>query len=404
MKKAIVFPTFWARSSSEGIHEDDFYYDHPLPVDEEGWLPRCFEELQSLDDQDFKTIIVAGANTPEIAEEVQEKQKELIETYADPDRTFVFSYDEFETLSNFCRENDLPVESTLSMEGYSDLRNLCLVAANLLNVDLAISIDDDVVFPDKSYLQTIENDLENDFKGSSIDALGGLYLHHEEQSQYMHVSENAWTSAWNTTELFNRDFQQVIESQRRFHETPFGIMGNIAVTRDFYMTVPLDPAMRRGEDSDWVFNAHLLDRRFVLDSELFVHHLPPERPYPSWQPMREDIARFLYQRKKFRCAVEHEQCAIPSLSFFKPYPGSMWTDELEEKIREGCELLAMEYLGEGRANDAKETLNNLALAHHSFSEIDHDPVQSYLDFQSRWVELMEGLENHAGQLRERLWN
>lgn len=403
MKKAIVFPTFWDRPSNEDYHSDDFYYDHPLPVDQEGWLPRCFEELRSLDDQDFLTIIVAGANTPEVASEARNQLDHLIQQYGGNLDTYVFSYQEFEALSTFGTDRNLPVQNTLSMEGYSDLRNLCLVAANLLDVDLAVSIDDDVVFPDKSYLQSVEQTIKNaTFQGDPIEALGGLYQHHEEASKYMHVPQEAWAESWNTTEMFNRDFREVIESDERFHETPFAIMGNIAVTQDFYMNVPLDPAMRRGEDSDWVFNAHLLDRRFVIDSELFVHHLPPERPHPVWRSMREDIARFLYQRQKFHDAREHKE-SFPPLSFFKPYPGGMWTEELEEKIREGCQLLATKYLTEDRPEDARETLKNITLGHHKFSNIDQNPAQSYLDYQSNWTRLMKGLREHAGELRSRLW-
>jgi hypothetical protein len=197
----------------------------------------------------------------------------------------------------------------------------------------------------------------------------------------------------------NDTFEEFFTRGSRYKESHFAIMGNIAVTRDFYKEVPLDPAMRRGEDSDWVFNAKLLDRRFVLDRELRVHHQPPERPHPVWRSMREDIARFLYQRKKYHAARDHRGGDFPTLDFFKPFPGRFWEEDLEQKISDACNLLATKYLAEDRPNDAQETLKNLYLAEHQFGTIDRDPVESYLDFQETWANMMDWVESNASELR-----
>jgi hypothetical protein len=66
---------------------------------------------------------------------------------------------------------------TLSMVGYSDLRNLCLLGANLLDADLAVSIDDDVTFHETDWLGSVTRGIGREVNGQPVHALAGGYLH-----------------------------------------------------------------------------------------------------------------------------------------------------------------------------------------------------------------------------------
>lgn len=402
VSKAIVFPSFWARPEKEGINNSDFYYDHPLPVDRDGWLPRCFESLRSLNDQNFEVIAVAGANTPSISAEVDSRVKEVTREYGHDLDTYVFSYEEFDQLKTIMEDEGHPeFQQTIGMTGYSDLRNLCLVAANIRDADVAVSIDDDVVFHEKDYLSRVDQGIKKIHDGKPIKALAGPYLHGDLDLE-LPEEEQAWTVPWHTTRSMNRAFNQYINDGPRYREPPFAIMGNIAVTQEFYCKIPLDPAMRRGEDSDWLFNALMLGERFVMDTEMPVHHRPPERPHPVWRSMREDIARFLYQRKKFREARQQID-DFPDLSFFEPFPGDFWTENLDDKIKEACQWLTMKYLSEDQPEDARETLKNYFLANDKFLPDDTSPVENYLSFQKRWVEMMDWVSGNRERIRDQLW-
>lgn len=40
MRKTMIIPTYWCRSSGKCWQEGDAVYDHPTPVDQEGTLER----------------------------------------------------------------------------------------------------------------------------------------------------------------------------------------------------------------------------------------------------------------------------------------------------------------------------------------------------------------------------
>jgi hypothetical protein len=401
MQLSLVFPMFWGRKQKNIYKKKDQFYDHPTALDNQGTIPPLFESMSLLEDRDFDVIAVAGANHPSMEKRVEKAARKLLKKNARRAgvRLHFFSYSHLERLHRYLTElgkGDLL--ETISLVGYSPLRNACLVAAHILDKEIAVSIDDDCVFIRPDYIQRIKSRIYSDFAGRPILAYCGPYLTDSDMI-YLNRSSSPHVAYWNVIDAMNEMFREHIVETPGMKETPFAIMGNIAVHKDFYTRIPLDPPLRRGEDMDWVMNSHILGERFVMDTELLIKHVPPPRPYPTWRPMREDIYRFRYQQAKITNSQSGDGFQQLDRDRYLPYPGVFFQDDFLERVYRASTTLAIDYLTQGKPEDAKETLNNIYHAHY-LAEPEYDPFQSYLGFQKKWVEMMGIIEQRRAEVRK----
>lgn len=75
----MVVPSYWGRAGEEPIEK--IVFDHPTPLNERGTLPLLLDSLDVLRGMDGTVTIVAVANDPAIADEVEEKVEALIAPY-----------------------------------------------------------------------------------------------------------------------------------------------------------------------------------------------------------------------------------------------------------------------------------------------------------------------------------
>ena len=139
-----------------------------------------------------------------------------------------------------------------------------------------------------------------------------------------------------------------------------------------------------------------------MDSQLLINHDPPPRPYPTWRPMREDIYRFLYQQAKI--ANSHYGPGYQQLDRdrYLPYPGVFFQDDFPERVYKACSTLAIDYLTQGKKEDAQEALNNIYHANY-LAKPEYDPFQTYLAFQKKWEEMMGIIEERRAEVQERVF-
>ncbi len=240
MKLSIVFPMFWGRKKQEGVKDGDYFYDHPTALDEEGTIPALFESLKVLKDRDFDIIAVAGASHPSMAEAVERRAGDLLGNYAARAgvNLHYFSYSQLKRLHDYLGElGKEDLIETVSLVGYSPLRNACLVVAHILNRDITVSIDDDCQFIEADYLSRIKSKMRSDFEGRPILAYCGPYLT-PKNSIYLDLPTAPHTVYWNVVEVMNEAFRKYIVESPGVKEVPFAIMGNIAVQRESYMPYP----------------------------------------------------------------------------------------------------------------------------------------------------------------------
>lgn len=401
MELSLVFPMFWGRKKKKIYKQNDQFYDHPTALDDQGSIPPLFKSMHVLNDRDFDVIAVAGANHPSKAKAVERAARKLLKKHARRAgvNLHFFSYSHLDRLHNYLRQlgkGDL-VE-TIALVGYSPLRNACLVAAHILGVDIAVSIDDDCIFIEPDYIGRIKDKIGSDYGGRPILAYCGPYLTPDE-TIYLKRPESPHAAYWNVIDVMNEAFRKYIVESQGLKETPFAIMGNIAVHKDFFARIPLDPPMRRGEDMDWVMNSHIFGERFIMDTELLIKHDPPPRPYPTWRPLREDIYRFLYQQAKIANSHEGDGYHRLDRNRYLPYPGTFFQNDFLERVYKTCTTLAVDYLAQGQLEDAREALNNIYHAYY-LAQPDYDPFQTYLDFQVKWQEMMSIIEEHRPEVRE----
>ncbi len=389
MQLSLVFPMFWGRKKKKIYKKNDQFYDHPTAIDDVGTIPPLFESMKILDDREFDVIAVAGANAPSQAKAVERAAGKLLRKHAQKAgvKLHLFSYSHLDRLHKYLHKlgKDELLE-TISLVGYSPTRNACLVAAHILGKEIAVSIDDDCVFVEPSYIRRIKEKITSDFEGEPILAYCGPYLTAND-SIYLDRSASPHVVYWNVIDNMNEMFRKYIVDSPGMKETPFAIMGNIAVHRDLYTRIPLDPPLRRGEDMDWVMNSHIFGERFIMDTKLLIKHCPPPRPYPTWRPMREDIYRFRYQRAKIANSITGYGYQHLDRERYMAYPGVFFQDDFLYRVYKACTTLSIDYLTQGKPDDARETLNNIYHAHY-LAIPETDPFQSYLRFQKKWVEMM----------------
>lgn len=401
MRLSLVFPMFWGRKRKNIYKERDQFYDHPTALDDDGTIPPLFESMKILADQEFDVIAVAGANAPSKAKQVERAAERLLSKHAAKAgvKLHLFSYTHLDRLHAYLK--DLGKEDlleTIALVGYSPMRNTCLVAAHILDKDIAVSIDDDCVFIEPGYIGRIKEKINAEFDGEPIQAYCGPYMTAKE-TIYLDRGTHPHVAYWNVIDNMNEMFRKYIVDSPGMKETPFAIMGNIAVHRDFFTHVPLDPPLRRGEDMDWVMNAHILGKRFIMDTKLLIMHCPPPRPYPTWRPMREDIYRFRYQAAKIANSRTGDGYHLLDRQRYMPYPGIFFQDDFLERVYKACTTLAIDYLTQGQQQDAQETINNIYHAHY-LAEPQSDPFQDYIIFQKKWVEMMGIIADRRKEIRK----
>ncbi len=401
MQLSLVFPMFWGRKKKKIYKQNDQFYDHPTALDDEGTIPQLFKSMEVLADRDFDVIAVAGANTPSKARPVEQAAEKLLRKHAKKAgvNLHFFSYSHMKRLHQYLHQigrDDL--QETIALVGYSPMRNACLVAAHILGKDIAVSIDDDCLFIEPGYINRIKQHIHTDFDGRPILAYCGPYLT-ESDSILLERSRSPHVAYWNVIDVMNETFRRYIVDSPGMKETPFAIMGNIAVHRDFFTRIPLDPPMQRGEDMDWVMNSHIFGQRFIMDTDLLIKHAPAPRPYPTWRPMREDIYRFRYQQAKIANSKFGDGVQQLHRERYLPYPGVFYQDDFLERVYKASTTLAVDYLSQGKKADARESLNNIYHAHY-LAEPESDPFESYIRFQKKWVEMMAIIDENRDDVQK----
>ncbi len=383
----MVIPTYWGRSGDQLVGSEKIVFDHPTPLDSEGTLGRFLESLNIFDDFQGQVAMITVANDPAISEDVRLRVDEIIAPYKNKFNVVNFSQKTIETLKGICREKGVSDDAIdlLNVNNYAAVRNMCSMAGLLNASPATIFIDDDEVFIDKDFLNKVDQFIGTDHEGDTIDALAGYYL----QPDTYHLDESktpAWRKAyWDNARAMNEAFEKYVDNEPRIKPTSFVFGGNMTLTLDAIRKVPFDPKITRGEDMDFMMNLKVHGITFYIDRELSIKHLPPGSDRPAWKKVREDIIRFLYERKKVQ---DHEELKLED---YEPYPSRFLADDLDERIIKTCELLKADYEQKGEEENAQACQENIDLAKENpFKDFD---TKAWLKkVTADWQELTAALE------------
>ncbi|HHY91260.1 MAG TPA: cyclic nucleotide-binding domain-containing protein, partial [Clostridiales bacterium] len=400
MRKTVVIPTYWGRKKEIGWQPGDIVYDHPTPIDEPGTLLRTLESMKILSQRDFKLVILICPTTESIEKEAEEKVKQIIEKADLHIETYIFTNQDLKKIKEICERKGMQKEITklLSLNGYANVRNMCLYTAHVLSADVVILIDDDEIFENPNFISMATEFIGKRIYGESIFGVAGYYLN-KHDAYYDDVNIEPWMTYWDRFGSKAKAFDKIIGCEPRLKHTPFAFGGAMVIHKNLYQIVPFDPHITRGEDIDYVINSKMFGFNFYLDNRLSIKHLPPPKNHPVWQRFREDIYRFLYEREKIRSQYEVSNMHRVSAEDFDPYPGEFLKDDLEDKIFKTNVLLALEYLADGDIDACKESLKNIFISKYEAIP-KKDPFSQYRKIQKDWEKLMDFTIQNRYEIRK----
>ena len=341
-KITMVIPTYWGPPEDKDIEEEKVF-DHPTPLDQEGTLERVLESLKVLERSDFSVVLIVASTSSKIEKEVVSKVKEISRPFREKYELKLLHHKNLKSLrEKLLSKNVIPDAcSLINLDNYSSVRNMCSIAGILNGSDLVVFIDDDEVFEDSNFIDKAVEHAGKERDGEKILAVAGYYINSDGNYKLDENGVPFWKrESWNNVIAMNQAFDQIIGKRPRLKLTPFVFGGNMVIHRELLASVPFDPAITRGEDIDFLINVRISGKKFWLDNTLSIVHRPPSKKSPRWLSFREDIKRFLYEKKK---VDDHSHIKEVSRNALMPYPGLFVGEDLEDRILKANKLLYREY-------------------------------------------------------------
>lgn len=388
MKVTMVIPSYWRRKREDARRETDDFYDHPTSLDEKGTLGRLLDSVSILRNKKFTLVVLSVATAADIQKEVELKVSSIVKEAGVDVESLFFSYSQLSKIHQYlANQNKYEFIPLLKLQGYSNIRNLCIFLPHLLGSETAVFIDDDEIFEDPLFMDKALEHIGHIYRGTRVLAVAGYYIN-PDNDFLLNREILPWMSYWNKIDCMNRAFRKVIGKSPRLKETPFVFGGNMVIHRDLFISVPFDPSVPRGEDMNFLISAKMSGFTFFLDNELHIKHDPPPKSHPHWRRVREDIFRFVFERSKLKAQEPTPNMVKVSPEDLDPYPGEFLKDDLEERIFCSNQMLAVDYLVQGNQKGALECMNNIHLAK-TQAVPERDPFQNFLKLQVLWKNLMD---------------
>lgn len=376
MKKAIIIPVY-------------LRFNQPEELPHLGGLKlakRAIESLKILEDQDFTLILLVCFDL--IGEEQEGSLLEMDRFIREEvhhlreGKTVLFSSHHLKMLRRNLDQRDFRRFSSLTdLNGFSKIRNVGLLLAQALSTDVAIFIDYDEVLEAPGYLKVACEFLNQSWNGKVVAGKGGFYLN-PDGTILLPPRRLWWDFLWDKTKWMNRVWERILSSKERLVFSPILLGGNLVLHCDLFRSIPFDPYIPRGEDTDYLINASHFGRSLLFDRDLQIKHLHPERSGTFFQEeLRGDIERFLYERGKVKGGL----CID-----LDPYPGYFLRWTLYPRATLTSLFLTFNYLGRGEWKTARECLTQISLL---LQKKDGGGL-SYSIFRADWERVMKEVQGN----------
>jgi len=384
----MVIPSYWGRKKNEAWRQTDAVYDHPTPLDEDGTLGRLLASFSILKNTNFNCIILGVATAEDIQKAVEQKLSSIIQNANLKIPTYLYSYSQQGIVHNHLEQNNLnDLKELVQLDGYSNVRNQCVLLPHLLGSEIAVLIDDDEIFEDPDFMGKALEFIGKSMDSERILAVAGYYIN-PDNDFFLNREVLPWMTYWNKIDCMNRAFKRTIAEEPRLKATPFAFGGNLVIHHDLFTKVPFDPSVPRGEDIDFLINARMFGHVTYLDNTLAIKHDAPPKTYPTWRRVREDILRFVFEKNKLDAQETMSGMSRVVPEDLDPYPGEFVKSDLEDRIVRSNQMLAVDYLSQGDGNSALECLRNIAIGHENLQP-ETNPFQNLCQLQKKWARLMD---------------
>jgi len=387
----IIISTYWKKGN---ISKGDPIYDHPsdlLQPDKET-LTSTLRSLHNIEG-DFEVLVLGAPTNYSIGTEVDSHILNLIKKFPISYPIRYFGSSNLQQLKAALKEENLEKYLDLvTNKGYGSVRNLSLILAHLLGFEVTILIDDDEIVTDQNFLGKAMEIIGRQYKGKRVDLILGYYLN-SDGSPLIEESESFWWQlVWKKTQKMNEVFRIILDDEKpRYILNPtFALGGLMVIHRNCWLRVAFDPLISRGEDMDYLRNAHSLDHTTYLDRKLSIVHKPPlSSPSSPREKFQQDARRFIYSQYKL------EKLHISSEDY-DPYPGH-FLREIEGKILLTELLIAIyedpeRFLGVKSREDLLKQISNFESSFEDNMQFAEENSSSYLSFRERWETFMRELD------------
>ena len=380
----IVIPTYWTWGSERPAGPVEAIFDHPTPVDGESTLPRLLDSLCRMTGPPFSVLVLTATTHPDLEPIAERRVSEIIAPYHTHYPIAQFTAGDLTVLHERMRVlGQGELVSFFSLRSYPGVRNCQLVVPHVLGTEVIVALDDDeIVAPD--YLTTALEFVGRERQGMPVWGVAGFYLD-SKGSKLLPEGPPTGNIFLDKSAIMNACTRDLEARPGRLVETPVVFGGNMIFHRRLFTQVSFDPFITRGEDIDYLINAHLMGFKFWLDKQLVITHMPPDAPDSAhsaytWSKLHQDVLRFIYEREKLRLAeVDPSQ--------FDPYPGRFLRDDVAEQALSALRILADAEM-EQRFGSAEDIVNG-ALRRAA------EKVPLYFALAREWPGLMAVLEKDA---------
>ncbi len=334
MELLITVPTYWTHPRGRALEPGEGVFDHPTPLDDASPLPRLLESLARMEGAgSVRVLILVAPVVPSLALEAEARVRELAAPFADRLSVGVLGASALPALERLLERHGCPPE-TVDLRRYGGVRNLQLLAAQGLEAETVLFLDDDEEVP-PDYPARVRRALE----GNRVLGVAGPY-HTPQGHPYLPEASPRGNPFLDKARILNAAVRRLVEAGATPVRTFLAFGGNLVLRSELAGQVPFDPWIPRGEDLDYVLNAALKGHPFWFHRDLWIVHRPPrDHEISPYLKMAQDVRRFLYEREKLLLAAARGYPA-PALSELDPYPGTFLRDGLEAAAREALALRA----------------------------------------------------------------
>lgn len=386
MNPAVIIPTFHTKAMRSRRDGSDSMYDHPTPINQPGDLSRCLESLQKV--EGLGQVIILVASEYGVGDEAAAKVREITTAFPQM-HTLIIADAEAQFVQQRLEQlgfGDMSFE--IGLEGYSAVRNLGLVVAQVLGFDSVVFIDDDEVVEDSEFLAKAMYGLGKlTKKGIPILAKSGFYFNSE--GTYYSLSQSKWYNHfWQKGRAFNNWISKAMQGPR-LSRSNHVCGGCLALHREAFRRLSFDPWIVRGEDLDYLLNLRMYGSDIWFDNQWSLLHLPPKERHEGHR-FRRDIYRWLYEYHKIE--FSHAQIDLLQIkpSSLMPYPGPFLEPGLEKRIKRTAFLRSLVRPDKRAYRAAAKEASGEALIYAQ------DNCTKYFSFQFTWVEIMQRMESDRG--------
>ena len=254
MNPAIIIPTFHCPAARKRRSAVSDIYDHPTPLNEEGFLERCLNSLQKV--KGLGQVIITVSSEGGVNDEAASKVQAIVDKYPNM-HTFVIADAEATIVQQRLEQLGFgDLSDQIGLTGYSAVRNLGLVVANILGFDAVVFVDDDEVVEGSEFLSKAMYGLGKlTRKGIPILAKSGFYFN--SKGTYLSLSQSKWYNHfWQQGRAFNNWISKAMAGPR-LSRSNHVCGGCLALHREAYRRLSFDPWILRGEDLDYLLNLRM---------------------------------------------------------------------------------------------------------------------------------------------------